>query len=584
MRRRIRKRVKRSSLLLAAVLMVTGVAAPFGGSTAVAEEIGRNTYEVEVGHRLNPQRPGEASKVLSTSMRFFPNELDVHQGDLIHFWGRLFLVPVFLLPPPYEPTTTPGDPHAWLSKENGYAHDLDDPWFFVNFDPDDARGTEEEPATKVNNRVIAPPPGCGASADRPCSFPRPEHQAMNLAAPTAYRPGKTVDPVHGVLSSGSGDPNAPRTDDPNDPDDDPLMTNLWVQIDAEPGTTIYGTTPTVIGMNIKINVVPDSEPATDPSLLERARLEQIAADKQTALAADARYSDYDVTEQLPSGATRHHALVGLEVDDVTILQAYPRDLRVQPGDEVVWHSDHLPRQYHTVTFPEPPQSMAKQWPDNLLHEVAPSGDPEGRPLFKMVCDLDTDAGSAPDTPTTLLPKVFCPGAFEQLEIELPNYIVYKDGDGSYDGRAEDWETSGVVGAAAPPPAPGPAPFSLTFPTESSETGFPYVCLLHPGMMGRVFVGVTEPSEPRNLTATVRWAGPRGHLDLTWDPPSRDGGSDITGYRVYRETQLIAELSATARTYSYRSTFDSATFSVAAVNAVGEGAKAPISVTRPCEWC
>ena len=83
---------------------------------------------------------------------------------------------------------------------------------------------------------------------------------------------------------------------------------------------------------------------------------------------------------------------------------------------------------------------------------------------------------------------------------------------------------------------------------------------------------TEPSHPLNLRATST----DGRVTLTWQPPSTDGGTAITGYRVYRRTStsdaaLLAEIDDVL-TYvdvdvvgreSYR-------YEVRAVNGVGMG--------------
>jgi fibronectin type 3 domain-containing protein len=81
---------------------------------------------------------------------------------------------------------------------------------------------------------------------------------------------------------------------------------------------------------------------------------------------------------------------------------------------------------------------------------------------------------------------------------------------------------------------------------------------------------TVPEAPRNLVAT----GGTGTVHLTWSTPASEGGSAITGYRLYRSTSAGAEVflrsvgnvtssddAVAAGTYFYR---------VAAVNGVGEG--------------
>ena len=85
---------------------------------------------------------------------------------------------------------------------------------------------------------------------------------------------------------------------------------------------------------------------------------------------------------------------------------------------------------------------------------------------------------------------------------------------------------------------------------------------------------TAPTAPRNLTATTAKSG----IALTWAAPSSNGGTAVTGYRVYRGTTSggetlyvsygpdaigMTDTSVTKRTsYSYR---------VTAVNVLGESA-------------
>jgi hypothetical protein len=87
---------------------------------------------------------------------------------------------------------------------------------------------------------------------------------------------------------------------------------------------------------------------------------------------------------------------------------------------------------------------------------------------------------------------------------------------------------------------------------------------------------TVPNAPTGLTATPSNAQPT----LTWTAPASDGGSSITGYKVYRSTNetgtysLIA--SPTALTYTDTGLTNGQTYwyKVSAVNAAGEGAQSP----------
>jgi len=51
-------------------------------------------------------------------------------------------------------------------------------------------------------------------------------------------------------------------------------------------------------------------------------------------------------------------------------------------------------------------------------------------------------------------------------------------------------------------------------------------------------GISVPSVPRNLMATVL----ANSISLTWTPSSNNGGSAITGYKIYRGTSTGAESS------------------------------------------
>jgi fibronectin type 3 domain-containing protein len=88
-------------------------------------------------------------------------------------------------------------------------------------------------------------------------------------------------------------------------------------------------------------------------------------------------------------------------------------------------------------------------------------------------------------------------------------------------------------------------------------------------------GAGVPSAPQNLTAGP--AKGKG-VQLSWSPPSTDGGSPITGYNIYRGTASGGEalLTSVGNVTSYKDTSTSrgATYYyyVTAVNAVGEGPK------------
>ena len=94
------------------------------------------------------------------------------------------------------------------------------------------------------------------------------------------------------------------------------------------------------------------------------------------------------------------------------------------------------------------------------------------------------------------------------------------------------------------------------------------------------IPATTPSEPQNLVADT--SGGDGQVVLTWDSPSRTGGSAVTGYeyRIRDGSAWRAPNPATATTV----TLDDLTprrphtFDVRAVNAIGPGAMATVMAT------
>ncbi len=76
-----------------------------------------------------------------------------------------------------------------------------------------------------------------------------------------------------------------------------------------------------------------------------------------------------------------------------------------------------------------------------------------------------------------------------------------------------------------------------------------------------------PSPPSNLNADSG----DGYVYLTWDAPSDDGGSEILGYKVYRNGAPIATVPATQLWYNDTDVTNGIpyTYYVTAVNAVGE---------------
>ena len=81
-----------------------------------------------------------------------------------------------------------------------------------------------------------------------------------------------------------------------------------------------------------------------------------------------------------------------------------------------------------------------------------------------------------------------------------------------------------------------------------------------------------PTAPLSVTAAQ---DAKKGVDLSWSAPTSNGGSAITGYRIYRSTSsgtetLLTTVAATARTYRDQSTVHNRRYYyvIRAVNAVG----------------
>jgi len=88
-----------------------------------------------------------------------------------------------------------------------------------------------------------------------------------------------------------------------------------------------------------------------------------------------------------------------------------------------------------------------------------------------------------------------------------------------------------------------------------------------------------PAPPR-LTSSMQGQA----AFLAWSTPD-DGGSALTGYRIYKNGALAASVGADVNTYTDGASSPATSYAVSAINAVGEGARSPaVTPTVPPTAC
>jgi plastocyanin len=356
------------------------------------------TFHVKVGRFLRGA-PAE-------SMRFFPETIRVHQGDILHFTSDGFhtatLLPVGSGPIEWlDRHAGPGDPYA------GFLRDRDD-----------------GPRAYVFSTAVALPtdPTCGGSGQSACSFD-----------------GSSV------LNSG-----VPLTG--------PLDTA--VSVDVAPGRTFYAVC-LIHGamMHMKVNVVANTKPRSDPDRIKAVNTAALAQDHDTAMALDAKFSGRR-TWHRHNGTKVWDAWAGVDSSHIALYGMYPDKLKIARGQKVQWHFDELTFEDHTVSFPAA-----------TAYRVTSNS-------FVLVCE----SASGQDDPPQLPGPPFCNNPAD-LEIQFDNRFVKSIGDGSF-ARA-DFQNSGARGTTSPL---GDRNYTLKFTKRSGDAPFQYICLIHPFMRGRVRVG------------------------------------------------------------------------------------------------
>jgi plastocyanin len=279
-------RARRKATLLVLTFAVGSV---LQGGVAHAQ----TTYDVLVGQFL------EAAPA-SESMRFFPGDIDVHQGDTLRFTTDGFHTATFL-PPDVGPV-------EWFDSQASLG--TNQPFALVEPDEDDGPD-----AFKINNNAVFPSdPDCGGPAQPACTFD-----------------GSSV------LNSGA-------------PFFGPF--DFAASVDVGAGSSFY-VVCIVHGSNMrmKVDVVGAGDPASDPGDLEDANAAALRQDVDTANALHERFSGRRTSHAAVGGARVWDAWAGVDSNHVALYGFYPRTLRIDRGDRVQWHFDSLSFEDHTATIP-----------------------------------------------------------------------------------------------------------------------------------------------------------------------------------------------------------------------------------------
>lgn len=465
-----------AAVVLGAVLLLH--AAP-GASAAT----GPQTFTIEVGRELDIAG-SDGERLSAVTLRFLPEEIQVHQGDTLHFTSEVPLQGIALLPPEAAQTCDEWtkaaaeegrcEPRAWIER---HAFSLESPWYPVTLDPD-------EDFAKVNNAAAFPPfPACGnrtyippqvhpsaptpqvALDQRPCEFPLNADQRELQARRWGFAdPDATHEDAKGILGSGIGQGGPARTLD------------FRVKVTSAPGTVFWAVSLFAKEAHLRVEVVPDDVVVPTAAEVLSAAAKRYALDQEAGSALDERFADYRRLIANDRGTHTWEALVGVEEGPVAIRQSYPKVLNIKRDDRVRWSSRYVHNLVHTVTFPG----------KRAFTE----------PFFTQVCDLDTDSGRAADVPSVLPAPVFCPGGHPQVEFDLGSLMGAPLGDGTHSGPGDE-EHSGIRGMAPSLLKPGypvvrpQAEYEVTFTAPSGPEGFAYACALHGSlnreMTGRVIV-------------------------------------------------------------------------------------------------
>lgn len=368
----------------------------------------QTVYEVEVG-RLITERD-----LTKESMRFYPGELQVHQGDVVRFTSVGFHGVALL---PLGETAS-----EWTADQAG---GIGRPRSLFQADPDEDTG-----ALKGNLGAIFPSRDCGWPTEAPCEFDARPHEAGDVL--------------------GSGLALVPEGDSA-----EARQLDFSVTINADPGEVVEVVDIVNPKMTMRIEVVAADEAASDPAAIAEQSDAAFQQDVAAANRLHRSYSKKNVTKKIKGKAYRM-AWAGVETQTVSLRGMYPRVISIKKGQGVRWNFTENVFSAYTVTFPARRAIATAQ-------------------TFPVIaCDPDGDVESdVADTAPTSAQAPYC-SSYAELELEVPEQLAAPAGDARLTS-AKDVASSGLRGAGLVTDA---RPYDLLFPNPSPKKGFAYASALH----------------------------------------------------------------------------------------------------------
>ncbi|HEX2196906.1 MAG TPA: hypothetical protein VHJ76_08265, partial [Actinomycetota bacterium] len=226
-------------------------------------------------------------------------------------------------------------------------------------------------------------------------------------------------------------------------------------VNADPGEVVEVVDVVNPRMTMRIEVVSEDEPASDPATVAEENDATFAQDVATANRLHRSYSRKNATKKV-RGKTYRTAWAGVETATVSLRGMYPRTVAIEKGQGVRWIFSKNVFSAYTVTFP-------------ASRAIATAT------AFPVVaCDPDGDVASeVVDTQPVSAQAPYC-SSYAELELEVPEPLAAAAGDARLTS-ARDFASSGLRGAGV---VSDKRPYDLLFPKASPRKGFAYGSMLH----------------------------------------------------------------------------------------------------------